>query len=145
MLLGQFEGRIDEKSRISFPKRFREVVGEKLVLTKGLEKNVIIVSEKNWEALLEGTQDKPFINRDARELQRFILGNAMFVELDEKGRFLLPDFLRKYAAISGTVIFAGMKRFIELWDKENWEEEQERLSKSIPSITARLTERGEDE
>lgn len=141
MVLGQYTGKIDEKSRASFPKRFREDFGEKLVVTKGLDTNLIIVSVTSWESLLEGTEGLPFLNKDVREMQRFLLGNASFVELDEKGRFLLPLYLKDYAALHSEVIFAGMKRFVELWDKKQWDEEQSKLQKRIPSIAARLSER----
>jgi len=146
MVLGQWIGKIDEKSRTSFPKRFREDFGEKLVVTKGLDTNLIIVSVTNWESLLEGTEGLPFIDKDAREMQRFLLGNASFVELDDKGRFLLPGYLREYAFLKVDVVFAGMRRFVELWDKKNWEEEQEGLRERIPSIATRLTQKdGKDE
>lgn len=146
MVLGQWIGKIDEKSRTSFPKRFREDFGEKLVVTKGLDTNLIIVSVTNWESLLEGTDGLPFIDKDAREMQRFLLGNASFVELDEKGRFLLPGYLRHYASLKEDVVFAGMRRFVELWDKKHWEEDQESLRERIPSIATRLTQKdGKDE
>lgn len=146
MILGQCEGKIDEKSRTSFPKRFREDFGEKLVVTKGLDTNLIIVSVTNWESLLEGTEGLPFLNKDVREMQRFLLGNASFVELDDKGRFLLPSYLREYAKLRTEIVFVGMKRFVEVWDKRSWEEEQEELRERLPSIAARLTKKdGEDE
>ncbi len=30
MLIGQFEGKIDKKGRSAFPKKFREILGDKL-------------------------------------------------------------------------------------------------------------------
>ena len=33
MLLGQYEGKIGAKSRIAMPKKFREVLGDKLIIT----------------------------------------------------------------------------------------------------------------
>ncbi|MBI2442574.1 MAG: division/cell wall cluster transcriptional repressor MraZ [Candidatus Levybacteria bacterium] len=141
MVLGQYEGKIDEKSRVSFPKRFREFLGERLVVTKGLDENLIIVSAAEWETLLEGSSEISFLNRDAREMQRFLLGNAEYVQLDEKGRILLPLSLKTYAKLQATVVFAGMKRYVELWDKRLWDKEQDRLAKSIPSVAERLSER----
>lgn len=140
MLIGQFEGRVAEKYQIAFPKRFREILGDTLVITKGLEQNLIVVSEKNWKTLLEGTEGKPFTNKNARELQRFLLGNATYVELDSKGRFVLPEFLRIYAQIGEEVIYAGIERFVEIWDKKKWEEHQKQLSGTIVSVAEKLSE-----
>ena len=93
MLLGQYEARIDSKGRTSFPKKFREALGDKLIITLGYENSLIVVSEKNWKALLEGTEGRPFIHAETRETQRFLLGGAHNVELDSKGRFILPRYL----------------------------------------------------
>lgn len=139
MLIGQYEGKISEKQQVAFPKRFREVLGNKLIITRGLDTCLIIVSEKNWETLLEGTEGKPFINKNAREIQRYILGNAAGVELDTKGRFILPDFLREYARLSENVIFAGIQRYVEIWDAKVWQEQQAGLAQRITSIAEKVS------
>lgn len=139
MLLGRYDSKITSKFQISFPKKFRETLGSKLIVTKGLENNVIIVSEESWKTLLEGTQGEPFTKRPTREMQRYLLGNAQEIELDSKGRFILPEYLREYAKLSEDVVFAGIERFVELWDKNIWEEEQKRLTGSIETIAERLT------
>jgi len=140
MLLGQYESKIGEKHQAGLPKKFREILGEKLIVTKGFENCLIIVSEENWRTLLEGTEGKPFISKPARELQRFLLGNASSVELDQKGRFVIPEYLREFAKLDSDVVFIGIQRFVELWDKKNWEEHQKDLSGKIESIAERLTE-----
>src|SRR5258708_3555757 len=129
MLIGQFDGKVSEKHQISLPKKFREVLGEKLIVTKGFEHCLIVVSEENWKILLEGTEGRPFTSKNTRELQRFLLGNATYVELDSKGRFVLPEFLRRFAKLEEDVIFAGIQRFVEIWDKDSWEAHQTELAK----------------
>lgn len=138
MLIGQYEGTISDKKQVAFPKRFREIIGDTIVITKGFDGHLVIVSEKNWETLLEGTTGIPFTNKDARQTQRFLLGNATIVELDSKGRFVLPEYLREYAGITKEVVFAGIKRFVEVWDKSKWDDAQRNLSTNITSITERL-------
>jgi MraZ protein len=140
MLIGQYDGKIGEKHQVALPKKFREKLGDKLIITKGFENCLIIVSEENWKTLLEGTEGKPFIDKDARELQRFLLGNATYVELDTKGRFILPEFLREFAYIKEEIIFAGIGRFVEIWDKASFQKHQEDLSKNITGIAGRLIE-----
>jgi MraZ protein len=140
MLLGQYEGKISEKHQTGLPKKFREVLGEKLIVTKGFENCLIVVSEENWKTLLEGTDGKPFTSKSTRELQRFLLGNASEVELDAKGRFVIPEYLRAFAHLDKDVIFIGIQRFVEIWDTKQWEEHQKELGKNIESIAERLTE-----
>jgi len=140
MLIGQYEGKVGEKHQISFPKKFRDALGDKLIITKGLENYLIVVSEEKWKTLLEGTEGKPFTNRSTRQLQRFLLGNATFVELDSKGRFVLPEYLRKHACITENIIYAGIERFVEIWDKTQWEEQQKNLGANIVSIAEKLSD-----
>ena len=140
MLIGQYDGKIGEKHQVALPKKFREKLGDKLIITKGFENCLIIVSVENWKTLLEGTEGKPFTNKNTRELQRFLLGNATHAELDAKGRFVLPQFLREYAFLKEEIVFAGIQRFVEVWDKTEWHKHQEELSKNISGIAERLTE-----
>jgi MraZ protein len=140
MLIGQHEGKVDVKNRVAFPKKFREILGDKLIITFGYENSLIIVAEKNWKALLEGTEGKPFIQSEARETQRFLLGGASNVELDNKGRFVLPAYLRGFGKIKDEVIFLGLSRYVEMWDKNIWEEYRLNLEKNIDRISQRLVE-----
>lgn len=138
MLLGQYEGIIGEKNRVAFPKKFREILGDSLIITQGYENSLIIVSEKGWKALLEGTEEKPFIQTEARETQRFLLGGASSVRLDSKGRFIIPSYLRDFGKIKNEVIFLGLSRFVEMWDKMRWEEYKQNLEKNIEKISQKL-------
>lgn len=139
MLLGEFEARIDSKNRIAFPSKYRKEIGEQLIITKGYEQTLIIVSQKNWETLLEGTKEKPLIQKETREVQRFLLGGASDVVLDGKGRFLLPNYLRSFASIEEEIIFLGLSRYIEMWSKAVWEEHRKMLEENIGRISERLT------
>lgn len=140
MLIGQYEGKVGEKNRVAFPKRFREELGDKLIITLGYEKSLIIVSEKGWKALLEGTEGRPFIQSEARETQRFLLGGASLVELDSKGRFIIPNYLRNFAEIKNEVMFIGLSRYVEIWDKKKWLNYSLNLEKNIDRIAKRLTD-----
>jgi MraZ protein len=144
MLIGQFESRIGEKHQAGLPKKFRDVLGDKLIVTKGFENCLIIVSEENWKTLLEGTEGKPFTSKSTREMQRFLLGNASDVDLDTKGRFVIPEYLRNFANITEDIIFVGISRFVEVWDKKHWEETQRELAKNIDSIAEKLSVRQDE-
>ena len=143
MLLGQYEGKLEAKNRIAFPKKLRAILGNKLIITFGYENSLIIVSQEQWKALLEGTEGKPFIQQEARETQRFLLGGASFVELDDKGRFVIPSYLREFAKIQSEVVFLGLHRYVEMWDRGVWREYSKGLEKNIDKISQRLI-KGDD-
>jgi len=144
MLIGQYEGKIDSKGRTAFPKKFRNELGDRLIVTLGYENSLIVVSEENWKALLEGTEGKPFIQSETRETQRFLLGGASNIELDGKGRFILPAYLREFAKIKDNVVFIGLSRYVEIWDKDRWLEYREKLEERIETISQRLVEKEEE-
>lgn len=102
-----------------------------MILTKGLDGNIIIVGEQDGALLTEGIETRPFTNTKARELQAYILGNAYEVELDGIGRFVIPEYLRIHAGIGKKVIFAGISQYIQLWDKDRFLNYQKRLERII--------------
>ncbi len=140
MVIGQYTGTIGEKYQVAIPKKFREVLGDKLIITKGFEGCLIAVAENNWKPMLEDIEGRPFTDKVSREKQRFILGNASLVELDTKGRFVLPEYLRKYAEITNDIIYVGIERFFEIWDKDKWDKQQTSLAENIEMITEKLNE-----
>ena len=138
MLLGQHEGKVGAKGRVAFPKKFREILGDSLIITLGYENSLITVSQQSWQALLEGTEGLPWTFGPARATQRFILGGASQIELDAKGRFILPVYLRSYAKITGEIVFVGLSRYVEIWDKSHWEVYRKNLEKNIETIAEKL-------
>lgn len=141
MLIGQYAVNVGEKNRIAFPKKFREVLGNKLIITYGFESSLIVVSEVNWKSLLQGSEKKPFLLSTARDTQRFLLGGASLVDLDAQGRFVLPDYLKEFSDIREEVVFMGLNSYVEMWDKKRWIEYQKNMQKNISETADKLVER----
>ncbi len=139
MLIGRHDSKIDEKNRISFPKKFRKELGDSLIITQGFEGSLIVISVNQLKLLLEGTEGKPIIDKGARETERFLLGSAEEVTLDDKGRFIIPEHLRVYANLKQEVSCLGIIRYVQIWDKKRWEEHNQELIKQIEPITKKLS------
>lgn len=140
MLLGRHDSKIDEKGRISFPNKFRRELGEKLVITQGFEGSLIVIKASDMNLLLEASLGKPIINKPARDTETFLLGVAEEVNLDAKGRFIIPDHLKRYANLTGEVACLGVMRYVRIWDKKHWEEYNKKLINDIGEITKKLSE-----
>ncbi|MFH1601819.1 MAG: division/cell wall cluster transcriptional repressor MraZ [Candidatus Shapirobacteria bacterium] len=138
MLIGQYCSKVSPKGRVAFPKKFRDQMGDQLVVTRGYEGCLIVVSENDWKLLLEGTENKPFVFEATRDTLRFLLGNAAQVELDEQGRFVLAIHLRNYSGLEQGAVFLGLQKYVEIWDKKRWADRQNYLSKNINQISERL-------
>ena len=140
LLIGEYQAKLTEKNRIALPKKFREIIGSKLIITNGYEGCLIVVSEQQFEEITSDITVGKFVNNDVRDTTRFLLGGACEVDLDSQGRFVLPSNLLDYSGINNDVCFLGLKRWVELWSKDKWIKRKEEISNSATEIAARLGE-----
>lgn len=140
MLIGEHIYKVGKKGRAALPKSFREELGNKVIVTRGYEGCLIVVSPEQWAGLLADAADGPFVSESVRDTSRFLLGGAAEVELDDQGRFVIPPSLRSYAEIGKEVCFLGLGRWVEIWDKERWEKRRDYLSQEAGSIAENLAE-----
>lgn len=143
-LIGQYEVTVGDKGRIALPSKVRNVLGEKVIITYGFERSLIVVSEQNWTRLVGELKNSSLFAARARDTKRFLFGGAVSVSLDKQGRFLLPEYLRKYAGIGNEVVFLGLESYAELWDKKKWEKHTGTLQGEIEKIAESLIEKIEE-
>lgn len=120
MLIGEYEHSLDAKSRLIMPSKLREDMGEKFVITKGLDGCLFGFSQSEWENFETKLKALPLTNKNARDFVRFFLSGAMECELDKQGRFLIPNNLRTVAGLEKEVVTVGVGTRIEIWNKEKW-------------------------
>ena len=120
MLIGEYQHNIDPKGRVIVPSKFREDLGERFYVTKGLDGCLFVLSPTEWEKLQDKVMAMPISK--ARGLQRFFFSGAAEVEPDKQGRILLPHHLREYASLTKDVAFIGASRRAEIWDAAHWKE-----------------------
>jgi MraZ protein len=123
MFMGEYNHTIDAKGRLIIPAKFRELLGEEFVLTRGLDGCLWIYPMDEWEAFEEKLKALPLtVNKNARAFARFFVTGATNGELDKQGRVLIPATLREFAGLDKDVILAGNLSRIEVWSKEKWTE-----------------------
>lgn len=142
MFVGQYEHNLEEKGRLSVPKKFRGDLAEGGVLTRGLDGCLFLFPKKRWEEFVDKLSQTPLTKADARGFSRLLTYGATEVELDGQGRILVPEFLRNFAGIKKEVILAGALERIEIWDKENFSDYQQKIEKESEMISERLAELG---
>ena len=120
MLIGEFEHSLDAKGRLIMPAKLREAIGDKFVVTKGLDGCLFAFSIEAWSNFEEKLKSLPLSNRNSREFTRFFLSGATECEIDKQGRFLIPTNLRETASLQKEVVIIGVGTRIEIWDKEKW-------------------------
>lgn len=135
MLIGQYDAVLTDKGRLALPKRFREALGVRVIVAKWYEGCLVVVSSDSLNSLLNRlTAESKYITGSVRDTDRFILGSAFEVDLDKQGRFVVPKYLRDFAALSGDVVFLGLGGRVEIWDKNVWIKREEYIQKNAEGL-----------
>lgn len=122
MFIGEYQHALDLKNRINIPSKFRENLGDKFVLTKGLDGCLYAFTLNEWQILEEKLKTLPLTNKDARAFVRFFFSGANEIDVDKQGRALIPQSLLEYASITKEIVSIGVSSRIEIWSKDKWEE-----------------------
>ena len=125
MYMGEYNHTIDAKGRLIIPSKFRDVLGDEFVVTKGLDGCLFVYDNTEWSAFEEKLKALPLMNKESRKFVRFFLAGAASVEVDKQGRILLPAVLREFAALDKDVVLVGVGARIEIWSSQRWSEAAE--------------------
>jgi MraZ protein len=136
LFCGEFQHTLDPKGRVIIPSKFREELGEKFILTKGLDECLFGYSQAEFERIAEKLRQLPFTDADVRTFVRFFFAGAAECEMDKQGRILIPQNLRDYAGFDKDIYVIGVSTRIEIWDKKKWDE-----SSGGNQITANIAEK----
>ncbi|HCM36923.1 MAG TPA: cell division/cell wall cluster transcriptional repressor MraZ [Candidatus Wildermuthbacteria bacterium] len=142
MFLGEFTYSIDEKKRLAIPAKFRQALGKKAVITRGLDACLFVYPWREWEKLAAKLNNLPLAQADARGFARLMLAGAMEADLDKLGRILVPDYLKAYASLKKKTVIAGVYNRIEIWDAQQWETYKANIEKGIGDMAEHLKELG---
>lgn len=120
LFIGEYQHSIDSKGRLIIPSKFREGLGERFVLTKGLDGCLFVYSLSEWKTFEEKLAILPLTSKDARAFVRFFFAGASECEFDKQGRIVIPSNLREYAKITKDAVIIGVSNRIEVWSKDQW-------------------------
>jgi len=120
-LIGEYNHTIDAKGRLSVPSKFRTVLGDSFVISKGIDPCLVVYSEEEWSAFQAKLNTLPTFNDNAREVKRFFGSGSAYVEVDAHGRILVPANLQEYAGLTKDVTIVGTTDGkAEIWDTASW-------------------------
>ncbi len=142
MLIGQFEHHLEEKGRLSIPRKFRDELTDGAILSQGLDGCLFLYSKTAWEALINKVSRLPLTKSDARGFTRSLSFGATEVDIDKLGRILIPDYLRQFAEIKSDCVVAGAVDRIEIWDKMKFAKYTAQLNSRREDIAESLSEAG---
>ena len=140
LFIGEYEHNLDVKGRVIMPSKLREEgIGEKFIVTKGLDGCLFAYSKSEWSNFEEKLKTLPLTNKNARDFVRFFLSGAVECEIDKQGRFLIPANLRTYASLEKEVVIIGVGSRIEIWNREKWQKYSSDENISADEIAENMT------
>ena len=120
MLMGEFHHSIDDKGRLIIPSKFTDDLGEKFIITRGLDKCLFVYSQDDWNKVITKLKTLPFTKADARNFLRFFLSGAAECEFDRSGRINITSPLVTYADLKKDCVVIGVNDRLEIWSEEEW-------------------------
>ncbi len=142
MFMGEYQHSLDDKGRLIVPSKFREPLGGRCVITRGLDKCLFVYPESEWRTMEEKLKQLPLTQSDARAFVRFFFSGATDLELDKQGRVMIPANLREYASLDKDVVVIGVSTRVELWSKEVWAAYVDEAESSFEAIAEKIVDLG---
>ena len=139
MFLGRYTHALDAKGRVAVPVRYRGDLGQRVVLTRGIDRCLSLYPMEAWVPLAEKVTALPIGDPDARAFKRLVFSEAVDLEPDAQGRILIPPELRRYAGIERDVVIVGVNTSVELWSPEQWETVNAALDSDASAFAERLS------
>ena len=138
MLMGEFHHNLDEKGRLIIPSKFRNELGEKYVITKGLDKCLFVYSLSNFEKIVNKLSTLQFTRKNVRAFERSFIGSASLNEFDKQGRINITSPLVHYANIKKECVIIGVSERLEIWSKEEFESYMNDNEDNLEQITENI-------
>src|SRR5579862_2820629 len=138
MLLGEHDHSLDDKNRLTLPAKFRDALGDGVVVSRGMDGCLYAYAATEWDRLAERISGLDPLSRESRMMRRHFFSGAARADLDKQGRMVLPAALLESAGIQREVTVAGVYDHIEIWDRARWRTHLHEVEGSAEDVAERL-------
>lgn len=148
-LTGMYDGKIDDKGRLSLPSRLRSaLMSQQVVILPGLDENHLMLMtpdyfENQFCAQILSTP-LAMMDREKRQLVRKLISPAQYVDIDSAGRISIPQRSREKVNLTpkSGALLVGTGYAVEIWNSETYREAEENSDDSICDLAQKIYDEG---
>jgi len=142
MLIGEYQHSLDAKGRLFIPAKFRDDLGDKFVIARGVGNCLFGMSLKEWDNFSQKLRLQPVTDVQVQKFVRVVFAGATDCEPDKQGRVVIPANLREIAGLEKDVVIIGVMSRIEIWNKDAWEAYNESVNEDYDNMISKMAELG---
>ncbi len=142
LLTGEYQHVVDDKGRVLISNKLRNQIdaeehGANFYLVLGANGILCLYPEKDFERLVLSVAPGATAPDEAVAFERISFAMSSKIELDNQGRLLLNERLRKRAGLKEDITLVGVRDHIELWNTQDWEQY---LNDHMPQYQQQMTQ-----
>ena len=124
MYIGTTETVLDDKNRITVPRKVRDtmdVLGHAVwFMAGGFDKAIFLFPQDAWTGIREHVNKYSSMNAQALDFRRLFFASVTEVRPDRQGRMAVAQHLREHAELDRESVLIGVDDHLELWSRDNW-------------------------
>ena len=144
MFRGRSKHTLDSKGRLAIPTRFKEALDPEddhcLVVTNGQD-CLLAYARHTWRAIEERASRLPEFDPKANVIRRYYVSGAEECII-KQGRIIISPYLKEVAGLNKEVVLVGQLKRFEIWDKDKWDKEFERVKEEFPEASQEFRDFG---
>ena len=128
-LVNMFKGihnmNLDGKGRLTIPSKYRSTIidqvnGNMVITIDSEEKCLLLYPSIAWRKIQDKINNLPSFNKNAKRIQRLLIGHAEDLEMDASGRVLISKPLINFAEMTKKITLIGQGEKFEIWSDDVW-------------------------
>lgn len=147
MYYGEAVTKLDDKGRITVPRRIRETMDHEghliWYMARGYNHSIFLFHRDEWNKIRQQAGRHSAMDAKTLAFRRMFFSSVAEARPDPQGRMAVPPHLREYAGIDKEAVLIGVDDHLELWDKDAWRQFQESNDAEYEDMAAPLFSMGE--
>lgn len=142
MFMGEYNHTLDTKGRLIIPSKFRETLGEKFVVTKGLDGCLFVYDNAGWTAFRRKASGNAHQQKRHPYVCPSLSGRRRGGGGGQAGTCPDPFQIKRIRELTKDVVLVGAAGHIEIWSQERWDALEEEAEESMEDIAERMDDLG---